>query len=279
MRGSSASWFGSAFRLLPTCKKALRVVVSSRDTTIWYLPVGPTSAQVSHGTGASPAVTDPAAMALSLASLPGLMFSVQAASSGWQAGTFCHLNPPGVLASTTPRTVKMRPLCPRSNSLQVTQGTALPVSANTPLGWAESRLMLTLRLGSLLALSATTSCQWKPAMAASSLTPLATNTCAKFETALSSSQTTHGTGGLVGSPEPGNRKGWMAGFFVSWFRLGMPLPRSCPAGCQAPEVALKRLAKTWVWPPKAALVSNQVTHGTVRSCPAKPSDGPSASSD
>src|SRR6185369_13042627 len=104
-------------------------------------------------------------------------------------------------------------------------------------------------------------------MAASSLTPLATKIWAKFETPLSSSQVTHGVGGLLGSPEPEKMNGSIAGFLMSWFRLGSPLPRSRPAGCQAFLAASKRAANSWVLP--LALSSYHAAHGTLLSWPAK----------
>ena len=54
-----------------------------------------------------------------------------------------------------------------------------------------------------------------------------------------------------------------------------PLP--WPEGSQTLAAALKRLAKMFVGPPKAALGSYHATHGTVRPAPAKSIDGASAS--
>src|SRR5690606_41559290 len=90
-------------------------------------------------------------------------------------------------------------------SCQVTQGTALFVSAKTPVGRKVLRNGSTLRVGSL-ALWMPTGSQRKPPITAgsplSSLTALLTKICVAFELMDGSSQATHGAGGLVGSPEP-----------------------------------------------------------------------------
>src|SRR5229473_8421125 len=99
-------------------------------------------------------------------------------------------------------------------------------------------------------------------MAAVSFTPRATNSCAKFEATLSSSQTIHGTGGLVGSPEPGKINGSTALRLVLKLRLGSLPPRSSPACCHAPLATSNRLANRLVAPPNVGLASYQVVHRT-----------------
>src|SRR5512134_1814934 len=173
MMGERASWLGSTFRLAPTCRKLLRVAVSRRETKTCHFPFGPISGQAIQGTVLSPAMRLPAAI---LASFKGLVFKVQVVSSfGWQAGTLIHLKPPGELASATPRAVKIRLARSPPVSCQVTQGTALAVSAKTPVGWNELRNGSTFRVGSL-ALSSPTASQRKPpitfASPLSSFTPL-----------------------------------------------------------------------------------------------------------
>src|SRR5512134_1380011 len=206
MMGERASWLGSTFRLAPTCRKLLRVAVSRRETKTCHFPFGPISGQAIQGTVLSPAIRLPAAMEASLASFNGLMFKAQVVSSpGWQAGTLIHLKPPGALASATPRAVKMRLARSPPVSCQVTQGTELAVSAKTPVGWKELRNGSTFRVGSL-ALSTPTASQRNPPSTVesplSSFTPLLTKICVAFELMEGSSHATHGTGGLVGSPEP-----------------------------------------------------------------------------
>jgi len=78
-------------------------------------------------------------MEASFASFNGLMFREHFVSSSPQGGTLIHLNPPGLLGSATPRAVKIRVGLSRPDSCQVTQGTEFPVSAKTPVAWAEMR--------------------------------------------------------------------------------------------------------------------------------------------
>src|SRR6187401_1880631 len=122
MAGSRPSWFWSTFRLPPTLKKLLRVLGSSRETSTWYLPVGPTSGQTIHGRLESPATSEPDAIAASAASLSGFTLRAQAVSSGVQGGTLIHLKPPGALASATPRAVNTRPGRSAPTSCQVIHG-------------------------------------------------------------------------------------------------------------------------------------------------------------
>src|SRR5512134_4066441 len=140
MMGERASWLGSTFKLPPTCRKLLRVVVSRRDTKTCHFPFGPISGQAIQGTVLSPGTRLPAAIEASFASFKGLVFNEQVVSSlGWQAGTVIHLKPPGALASATPRAVKIRLARSPPSSCHVTHGTELAVSAKTPVGWKELR--------------------------------------------------------------------------------------------------------------------------------------------
>src|SRR4029077_5436571 len=112
-------------------------------------------------------------------------------------------------------------------------------------------------------------------------TPLAAKVCRSVVRSCAapsfSSHVIHGTGSAPATAAPPATEGFSA-VRVGWMlRDGMwPGPLPWPEGSQTLAAALKRLAKMFVGPPKAALGSYHATHGTVRPAPAKSIDGASA---